>query len=81
MTAPKNQPTEAQLRVLRFCAAARRNGSPGWVFLVQIESVVFLEDDDVIVVPSLVERGWLYHDKNNSAVRITPAGAAVADGA
>jgi hypothetical protein len=73
--APTAQPlTAAQLQVLRFCARF-----PGWLSLTEIERHRLLEDDDVLTVPSLIERHLLRYNPALTAVLITPAGEVLAD--
>jgi hypothetical protein len=66
--------TTEQLRVLKFCAR-----SPGWISLLELETIKLLEPDDVVTVPSLVERNLLRHEAVIQAVAITPAGQVLAD--
>ncbi len=63
--------TDQQRRVLDFCV----NTAHGeWVGLIVLESVRLLENDDVLTVPSLVERQLLEHNNSVQAVRATEAG-------
>lgn len=72
---PRHQSTltPAQLRVLRFCAVQAK-----WVSLHEIDAIYCLEADDVLVVPSLVERKLLDHHAGMQAVRINTSGKVLA---
>lgn len=61
--------TEAQGRLLAFLDAY-----PRWHTLADLDGIKLLEDDDVLTVPSLVERGLIYYLPTLRAVAITPSG-------
>lgn len=65
--------TEAQARVLRFLAAY-----PAWHTLTELDQLRVLQDDDVLCIPSLIERGLVDHQLALGAVRINPAGHVIA---
>lgn len=62
--------TPAQVRILRYLEQ-----SPGWRALEEIERVRFLDVDDLVVVPSLIERGYVQHTYRIKAVALTAMGA------
>jgi hypothetical protein len=64
--------TPAQRRVLSFCA---RN--PVWHSLLELDRIRLLKTDDVLVVPSLIELGYLRHNMALRAVQITYTGQCV----
>ena len=74
MTEPASL-TASQLRVLTFM---REEGS-GWVTLTVLDQSRILEDDDVLTIPSLIERGFLAHRPEWQLVSLTPAGQVFAD--
>ena len=67
--------TEAQARLLAHMDAY----GPRWFSLVDLDQIRLLEPDDVLVVPSLIERGLVTHMASIRAVALTAAGAALAD--
>ncbi|GJD49804.1 hypothetical protein OPKNFCMD_2538 [Methylobacterium crusticola] len=46
----------------------------GWVALFELTDPRHFVDDDDLFVPSLVARGWVDHDADDGAVRITETG-------
>ena len=65
--------TQAQARVLIFCA-----NFPYWHLLTELDLIKLLDPDDVLTVPSLIERKLLrYWDIG--AVTITSAGQVLAE--
>lgn len=65
--------TEAQSRLL-----AHLDTYPRWHTLLELDAILLLHEDDVVTVPSLVERGLIYHMRSLKAVAISPAGAVAA---
>lgn len=66
--------TPAQVRVLRFLAAY-----PTWHALIELDQIRLLESDDVLCIPSLIERHLVVKHRVELMVRITPAGQAIAE--
>lgn len=62
--------TEAQCRILLYLLS-----TPGWHFLKDIEDTLLLERDDVVVIPSLIERNFINHLAKNYTVSLTREGA------
>ena len=52
---------------------------PRWFNLVELDQIRLLERDDVVVLPSLIERGLVWHLASIQAVALTPAGSVLAD--
>ena len=67
--------TEAQARLLAHLDAY----GPRWFHLVELDQVRLLEPDDVVVLPSLIERGLVMHMASIRAVALTAAGTTLAD--
>lgn len=63
--------TLAQLRILEYCGIDWR-----WISLKELDEA--LPPDDIVVVPSLVERRLLEHRAGLRTVRITQAGMVLA---
>lgn len=61
-----NPLTPSQVRVLRFCTKY-----PEWHTLLELDSIRLLSADDIVVVPSLIELGYLRHNAVLRAVQIT----------
>jgi hypothetical protein len=53
---------------------AHLDAYPQWHTLLELEAIRLLEEDDVLTVASLVERGLVYYFSALRAVAITPAG-------
>ena len=66
--------TEAQKRVLLHLAKY-----PRWHSLVDLDQIRLLDPDDVLVVPSLIERGLVMHFPRHKAVAISESGQVIAD--
>lgn len=45
-----------------------------WIQLELLEDTVLLEEDDIVAIPGLIERGLADYDKGMEAVQITEAG-------
>ena len=74
----ENQPTgltDAQKRLLTFMDA---RGSQ-WFTLVELDQTRLLEPDDVVTIPSLVERQLLMHMPALKTVALTASGTILAD--
>ena len=67
--------TFTQKRLLMFMG----QWGPKWFPLVEIDQIRLLEDDDVLAIPSLIERGLVMHLAAIHAVALTAAGAVIAD--
>jgi len=63
--------TPVQFRVLRYCAFDGR-----WISLRELNDA--LQTDDVVAVPSLIQRGLLEHEFRLRTVRITEKGRGAA---
>lgn len=72
MTKPTDL-TPAQGRIL-----AHLDAYPKWHTLLELEGIKLLEADDVLTVPSLIERKLVYYMAALRAVAITPAGEIIA---
>lgn len=71
---PDQSPTTAaQRRVLAFLARF-----PTYHALVELDQIRLLERDDILVLPSLLERGWIDHNVRLGAYRINAAGKVIA---
>lgn len=73
---PPTTLTEPQRRVLDFCV---KTAGGKWVTFEEMDSIRLLDDDDVLAVPSLVERQLLEHRILLRAVRATEAGKVIAN--
>jgi hypothetical protein len=67
--------TDAQKRVLRFMGPY---GSRLFS-LLELENIRLLQDDDVVVVPSLIEKGLVKCVGGRSVVALTPSGVVIAN--
>ena len=67
--------TEAQARLLAFMDAH----GPRWFTLIELDQIRLLEPDDVVVLPSLIERRLVMHMPAMKAVALSAAGATLAD--
>jgi len=68
--------TSAQERVLTFLDKYAANR---WVSLVELDQIRLLEADDVLTIPSLIEKKLLLYLEAIRAVTLTAAGAVLAD--
>jgi hypothetical protein len=52
---------------------------PRWFALVELDQIRLLEPDDVVVLPSLIERKLVMHLATIQAVALTASGTTLAD--
>lgn len=67
--------TDPQKRVLAFMDEF----GPRWFTLTELDQIRLLQADDVVTIPSLIERHLVRHLPALQAVTLTAAGAVVAD--
>jgi len=68
--------TPAQRRIIEYLG---RYGAGRWVSLIEIDTSRHLEEDDLAVVPSLVEDAILEHNYGFASVCLSPKGERVLD--
>ena len=71
-----NSVTPAQGRILSHMGERYPDR---WCLLIDLDLSRLLEEDDVIVVPSLAEAGLLLHDDAREAVLLTASGMILAE--